>query len=111
MKILNSEGLKMLYQDRKLKKLVLRFAKKLRKKYGYLELYIDLFEGELDGEDVKLPSLIIGIPDDLKIKDETKFMENIGNLLDESGNLTDIHELFLIAIDKQSILEEQLNNA
>lgn len=101
--------MKQLYSDYQLKKLTQKFAKSLPKKYDYLDLYIDYFEDKDLG--VGFPLLIIGIPDDLEIKDSQKFMSNLGNLLEESGDLTSVCEMFLLSVEYKSVLEERLENA
>jgi hypothetical protein len=80
MKIINQKGLRLLYKEKRLKKLSLRFAKLLHKKYPYLELCIDYFEETQGDTTIQLPIFVIGIPDDLVIKDEKQFLENLGGL-------------------------------
>lgn len=107
MKIVDSRGLKLLYKSKRLKKLSLRFAKLLKKKYPYLEIYIDY----LEEEGVKLPIFVIGVPDDLNVQNEQKFLENLGELLEQAGNLSELADLFLLTMNKISVMEEKLDNA
>jgi len=99
MKILSQEAVRTMYSDRRLKKLSLRFAKLIKKRYPYIQLYLD-FENEM-----KLPMLVIGVPDSLEIKDMKKFSGEIGNLLEEAGNLAEIGQLFLLAVERIGTVE------
>ena len=109
MKIIDSRGLKLLYKTKRLKKLSLRFAKLIHKKYPYLELCIDYFEEKQKETTVKMPIFVIGIPDDLVVKDEKKFLEGLGELLDMSGNLSEVDEMFMLSVEKISDIEERIN--
>ncbi|GAG71952.1 unnamed protein product [marine sediment metagenome] len=100
--ILRQEGLRGLYRDKRLKKLSLRFCKLIKKRYSYLKTYID-YEDEIE-----LPILIVGVPDDLEIKDMKKFSGEMGALLEESGNLGEIGEMFLLAIEKIGSVEDRI---
>ncbi len=108
MKIIDSRGLRLLYKTKRLKKLSLRFAKLIHKKYPYLELCVDYFEEIQDDTTIQLPIFVIGIPDDLVVKDEKKFLEGLGELLDMSGNLSEVDEMFMLSVEKVSNIEERM---
>ena len=56
-----------------------------------------------------MPIFVIGIPDDLVVKDEKKFLEGLGELLDMSGNLSEVDEMFMLSVEKISDIEERIN--
>jgi len=99
--ILSQKAMKSIYKNYRLKKLTLKFAKLIKKKYSYVQLYLD-FENEIG-----LPILVIALPDDLEIQDMKKFTGEVGGLLEEAGNLAEISELFLLSVEKIGTVESR----
>ena len=99
--IMSQEAVRSMYKDKRLKKLTLKFAKLFKKRFSHLQLYLD-FESEMN-----LPILVAGIPDNLEIQNMEKFSGEIGKLIEESGNLAEISDLFVFAVEKISTIEKR----